>query len=177
MVVMGMGETCPTCGDEFGSRGVATHHQSSHGEPFYDALIRERFGMEPAAWLEEQYHGGEKSLSQLADILGCANASSVSSIMERHGVDRRKSTRDMPPWFGTTAKGHEAIKTNMGSRGRGHVYVHRLVAVAEHGVDAVAGMDVHHKNGVPWDNRPENLELKDHAQHRREHAFKEHERR
>lgn len=30
--------------------------------------------------------------------------------------------------------------------------------VAEHGVDAVAGKHVHHKNGIRWDNRPEKLQ-------------------
>ena len=30
--------------------------------------------------------------------------------------------------------------------------------VAEHGVDAVAGKHVHHKNGIRWDNGPEKLQ-------------------
>jgi len=35
---------------------------------------------------------------------------------------------------------------------------HRLLAVAEYGFDAVVDKQVHHKNGIPWDNRPENIE-------------------
>lgn len=45
------------------------------------------------------------------------------------------------------------------------VTVHRLLAVAEFGLDAVVGKDVHHINELSWDNRPENIELIDHAEH------------
>jgi hypothetical protein len=30
-------------------------------------------------------------------------------------------------------------------------------------------MDVHHKNHIPWDNRPENLEIIGHAEHTARH--------
>lgn len=47
-----------------------------------------------------------------------------------------------------------------------YVAVHRLLAVAEHGFDAVGpDVDVHHSNGVPWDNRPSNIELIDKGKH------------
>jgi len=49
------------------------------------------------------------------------------------------------------------------------VRVHRLLAVAEYGFDAVADMDVHHKNGIPWDNRPVNIEPMDHGEHTKLH--------
>ncbi len=37
--------------------------------------------------------------------------------------------------------------------------IHRLVAVAEYGIEAVEENDVYHLNTVAWDNRPSNLEL------------------
>jgi hypothetical protein len=37
------------------------------------------------------------------------------------------------------------------------VPVHKLVAIAEHGIEAVEKYDIHHLNTTPWDNRPENL--------------------
>jgi hypothetical protein len=43
--------------------------------------------------------------------------------------------------------------------------VHRLLAVAEFGIEEVKDMDVHHKNGIRWDNRPENIELMSKAEH------------
>lgn len=51
--------------------------------------------------------------------------------------------------------------------------IHRLVAVAEYGYDAVVGNDVHHKNGHPADNRPENLELIERSEHAELHHERE----
>lgn len=51
--------------------------------------------------------------------------------------------------------------------------IHRLVAVAEYGFDAVAGKHVHHKNGIRWDNRPENLEPADQKTHMNKHWHKD----
>lgn len=48
--------------------------------------------------------------------------------------------------------------------------LHRLIAVAEFGFDEVLNKEVHHKNGVPWDNRPSNLELLTTSEHARLHA-------
>lgn len=45
------------------------------------------------------------------------------------------------------------------------VSVHRLLAVSEYGFDEVKDKVVHHKNGVPWDNRPDNIELMTAAEH------------
>ena len=49
------------------------------------------------------------------------------------------------------------------------VYVHRLLAVAEYGVEAVANNHVHHKNEIRWDNRPENIGLKSPRKHADHH--------
>lgn len=47
----------------------------------------------------------------------------------------------------------------------------RLTYLAEYGLDALeADQEVHHKNHVPFDNRPENLEARDPGDHSRYHA-------
>lgn len=51
------------------------------------------------------------------------------------------------------------------------VAIHRLTAVAEHGVDAVAGNDVHHENvldgaSVPWFNARDKMAPEDPVAHR-----------
>jgi hypothetical protein len=45
--------------------------------------------------------------------------------------------------------------------------IHRLVAVAEYGIEAVSDRQVHHINGIPWDNRPENLLPLTESEHQR----------
>ena len=42
---------------------------------------------------------------------------------------------------------------------------HRLLAVAEHGIEAVKGKVVHHENGHPLDNRAENIALMKKKEH------------
>jgi len=54
-----------------------------------------------------------------------------------------------------------------GGQNSDYLPIHRLVAVAEYGVEAVAGNVVHHKNGVRFDNRPDNLEVLSNADHSR----------
>lgn len=46
---------------------------------------------------------------------------------------------------------------------------HRLIAIKHWGEEAVRGMDVHHINGLKYDNRIENLELVKRGAHARQH--------
>jgi hypothetical protein len=49
------------------------------------------------------------------------------------------------------------------------VYVHRLSAVAECGLDAVRGRDVHHVDGNPFNSGRDNLRPLDRYAHRTRH--------
>jgi len=53
------------------------------------------------------------------------------------------------------------------------VYVHQLVAIAD-GADPHNLFDgpcqIHHSNGIPWDNRPSNIQTKHIAEHASDHA-------
>lgn len=50
-----------------------------------------------------------------------------------------------------------------------YVPVHRLIAVAEFGIEAVEGKHVHHKNSVSWDNRPSNITTVSNSGHQKTH--------
>lgn len=132
--------------------------------------------------LRELYHGQELTTREIADELGCTNGT-VSRWMDKHDIDTRENWKAGVD-AAKEANRVERVKMRTHERGYeywGHteweddervskiVYVHRLLAVAEHGFDAVAGQSVHHENGVPWDNRPENLELMTRSQHQNEH--------
>lgn len=120
-------------------------------------------------YLREQYWENEKSTTEIAEELGCA-VNSVRGWMERHDIPRRSiseakklKTKDYAFYF---------MKPHGYYYWRDHeemVLVHRLLAIAEYGFDEVIDKDVHHKNGLKWDNRPDNIELLSRHEHRRQH--------
>ncbi len=114
------------------------------------------------------------STHAIADKLGCSQ-DTVRTWMDRCGVDARdhadavaRAIRSRPAHFETTNRGYERWTTETNGSSA-MMSVHRLLAVSEFGIDAVKSMDVHHKNGIPWDNRPENIEPLSRAEHRKEH--------
>ena len=58
----------------------------------------------------------------------------------------------------------------MESGSRTSILVHRLLAVAEYGFDAVAGNEVNHRNKRQFDNIPANLEPVSQLDHHALHA-------
>jgi len=123
--------------------------------------------------LYELYWEEELSTNEIADELNC-DQSTVWEWMNRYEISRRSSYESA-----TNRRLHPAVFTDRGyvicaSNYRGtteSVGIHRLVMIAEHGFDAVAGKHVHHRNGVRWDNRPTNLELLDQSEHAQRHGF------
>lgn len=123
--------------------------------------------------LRRLYLEEKMSANEIADELNCA-ASTVLNWLHRHDIPVRTNVegqriKNLTATFQTHAKGHEVWWTAGDFDGQKHVYVHRLLAVAEYGVDAVDGMVVHHKNDIKWDNRPSNLELMTASQHNSHH--------
>ncbi len=41
--------------------------------------------------------------------------------------------------------------------------IHRLIAVAEYGIEAVENNEVYHLNTISWDNRPSNINIVENA--------------
>jgi hypothetical protein len=89
--------------------------------------------------------------------------------MDQHGIERRDANYNPD-------KAHHAAFTihtagyELWVADSATLLVHRLVAVATHGFDAVCDGIVHHENEIKWDNRPENLTLcESHRQHIERH--------
>lgn len=77
----------------------------------------------------------------------------------------------------TRSDGYERFRTyDCERKGEVYVYVHQLVVLA-HGADprevfSGGRWHVHHRNGVKFDNRPSNLELRRADEHTRHHSRK-----
>ena len=136
-------------------------------------------------WKHEQtlrflYHRRGMTTREIADEFDCSNGT-VSRWLNKHGISTRDNwregvkaarqvNREERVAVRTLPAGYEYWAQKDPDRTNRIVYVHRLLAVAEYGYDAVADNDVHHKNQIPWDNRPENIELMDHSDHGRMHS-------
>ena len=111
--------------------------------------------------LREYYLERKMSMYDIADRFGCSQ-NTISKYcrdfdIETRGGDGRPRKKKVS--YFTATEWENAYEVWNESIYREQVKVHRLIAVAEHGVDAVADKHVHHKNGIPWDNRPDNLEV------------------
>jgi len=110
------------------------------------------------------YHGEQLTSYEVANRLGCSQAT-VLRWMDRHDIETRQAA---------TVKGKTSICVDEQGYERvwsseEYVRLHRLLAVAEWGFEAVRDMNVHHKNEIKWDNRPENLEIMTHGEHTSHH--------
>lgn len=126
--------------------------------------------------LRRMYVKDEMSAIEIADELG-STVDTVYKWMERHGIDRRNLEEaalerdDEGAWITHyyDSDGYEVCQASTSEDYDGRITIHRLVAIAEgadpHEVMGQSGLDVHHINGIPWDNRPSNLEPVDNAKH------------
>lgn len=129
-------------------------------------------------WLYEKYVEEGLTTYDIADIVGCRHGT-VWHRLKKYGIETHSQSI-------STATDHPSFDYHRGyHRATSHLYrdgeqvetrslrVHRLVAVAEWGFDALEGKHVHHRNGIPWDNRPENLQLVTPEEHRKIHESDE----
>lgn len=123
-------------------------------------------------WLYDKYWEEGLSMSDIGEIEG-VNSSTIGTWLHRHDIEVRDEGRPKKPYATRYMSTSGYISWRSYHREREseeHVAVHRLLAVAEYGFEALRGKHVHHINGVKWDNRPANIELRDPEEHVRFHA-------
>lgn len=119
--------------------------------------------------IRELYVNQKRSASEVGRILDCSK-DTVSKYCDEFGIERRgvaeasRLANMKLPHVRTTPHGYESVQDGFFG-GNNRVYIHRLLAVAEFGFDKVCGSVVHHVNGVPWDNREENIEVHTNSDH------------
>lgn len=119
--------------------------------------------------LRRLYVTEELSSFDIADRFGCDH-STICKWLGQFNIETRDK-HERPPTFDTDVRGYERWRHGP-KDDRKQVKHHRLLAVSKYGFDAVTpDKDVHHRNGIPWDNRYENIELVSHANHPKLHSM------
>lgn len=141
-----------------------------------DSLISElEYPWRHEGLMRRLYVEEKMSQTEIADRLGCA-PSTVVNWLDEHDIETRSISEGQVVRYGTEncasylPRKNGTVEWNTTIDGTSYrVYVHRLLAVAKYGFDAVVDHEVHHKNHVPWDNRPSNIELLTKSEHSSHH--------
>lgn len=119
--------------------------------------------------LQRLHHEEGLNYEGMAERLGCTRRT-IAEWFSRHDLDARMGRpRKTRVLFYTSPLGYERWHDKRPPSQDKTVRLNRLLAVAEWGFDAVADNHVHHKNGIKWDNRIENLEVLSPSEHQKLH--------
>lgn len=130
-------------------------------------------------FLYEKYIEEQMSIPEIAELCD-VSVSTIERHLIKNNIPRRSISDGVSNYYQQNGfvPFIDSDKYNywhhMYEREYRSVAVHRLLAVAEYGFDEVSGKDVHHKNRIPWDNRPENIELLSKKEHGRLHSNEYH---
>lgn len=117
----------------------------------------------------------EEGLSsrEVANEFGC-DKKTVLRWLDKFDIEKTTPTWERPPNYQTGWDGYTRSKAS--HKGKQYTFlIHRLAAVAKYGFSEVAESLVHHKSGIPWDNRVENLELVESQSKHMTHHYGDHE--
>lgn len=123
-------------------------------------------------WLVEKYHGDRMGFKKLADHAGVAVAT-IQYWMDKHDIDSRPQGQptSLEVSLVQDKRGYERWY-NQHRGDKFTCYVHQLVAIADgYDPDEVfdTSTEIHHQNGIKWDNRPSNIILLSRDDHQEIH--------
>ena len=172
------GVTATTISDWLHRHDIGTRSQREAQQPDGKYTNRE--------WLHKQYVQEGRAM---ADIAGECDVSAAVILkwLRRFGIKTRNATEHSTQKavgitnekgeFGDVPGCYRKIMNSWvvdGGREWRSVYVHQLLAIAEgadpYKVFSNGEWQVHHKNRIRWDNRPENIAFKKREEHRSEHV-------
>lgn len=135
-----------------------------------------------AGWLDKKYNEEGLTQSEMAEIADTTQKT-ISTWLIKTGVkekadrasgsERKNGACKNPATFGTYHDSTGGAYERWQDSENKAVKVHRLLAVAEYGFDAVKDLDVHHKREIPWLNYHDNIELVSRKEHQRLHNRKD----
>jgi len=109
--------------------------------------------------LYQLYHEQGLSTREIGEMFDLSRGT-IRYHMEMNGIDRRDhGSPSTAPDYRT--RQHGVVFGHY----QNEIKIHRLLAVAEYGFETVSEAVVDHKNGIVWDNRPGNIEVKDPRQY------------
>lgn len=149
--------------EQFGvNRSTVYYWFMKHGIP-----RRGQFEAKSRPWKDEEllselYLDEGLSMQEISDKFEGAGTTSIQRALEYYDIPTRQQSSSV-----SNSNNHYELICDSG--GSSCVLVHRLQAVSIWGFDAVCGKHIHHQNGIPWDNRPSNLELMNPSEHMSHH--------
>lgn len=162
------GVQCPVCKASFNSnKGFGPHFRAAHPDKHAATeRVRDAYGGDPKDALIEWHHERGLTTREIEDRFNIPR-DGLREVFKRCNV--RTLGGEVPyTSYRTTHRGYEAWRCMIDGSQR-TMKVHRLLAVAEFGIEAVKDMEVHHENGISWDNRPENIDIVEPGKHQRIH--------
>jgi len=121
--------------------------------------------------IESMYYDDKKTIYDIAELEGCSSTA-VQHFFEHHDIETDQGMyrggRTNYATYYTDGDGYERWNTTV-KGDHYHCLVHRLMAVAEYGFEALDSCVVHHNTRIPWDNRLENIEVVSQSEHMKEH--------
>ena len=172
--------SCPICGTTVvGEGNLRSHVLNSEDEDHRGKMLNSSLEVVARYKIESQlrrhYVEKEKSQQEIADEWGCGR-NTIYRWLKKHGIDRKNrkgggENRVEYVNYSWNEGGYWGWRDFITGRS---VQVHQLLVISEGADPSKVFSDgeyqVHHENGVPWDNRPDNVRLLSRQEHLQEHG-------